>query len=306
MTKLHPSDIDDDLFMYYEETGKEPTDWEQVTFFDEETDLAVVSVNQIHGAVNRNGEAVIPIIYEDAMHFSEGLLAVKKDGKWGYLDQNHNITIPFEYDNLYTYGSTVDSIFIYNGFPKGTADYFRNGITRVRKGQNMGIINTKNEVLFPFYYIDIASFTDKYLSVSKYGAKYGLVDYDNNTILPEEFDFLAINGDVINFGKSGNIDGKNIDTTVNFFKVADGKLVMHGIMDFQGNEIVPAISAAEINNFMDGKAMCFDYHKNESFIFDVKTKEKIYAPEDLKEDETETVRVNFIRNLMGMEPVSYN
>ena len=76
---LHPKDVDDDLCMYFDSTGELPTEWEQVTFFDEETDLAVVSVDNIYGAVNRNGEAVIPIIYDAAMiRFSEGLLAVKK------------------------------------------------------------------------------------------------------------------------------------------------------------------------------------------------------------------------------------
>ena len=64
MKKIEPKDIDDDLFCYYDETGELPTDWEQVTFFDEETDLAVVSVDGIYGAVNRNGETIIPIIYD--------------------------------------------------------------------------------------------------------------------------------------------------------------------------------------------------------------------------------------------------
>ena len=97
MKKIEPKDIDDDLFCYYDETGELPTEWEQVTFFDEETDLAVVSVDGIYGAVNRNGETIIPIIYDYAMiRFSEGLLAVKKGNKWGYVDENHNIVIPSE------------------------------------------------------------------------------------------------------------------------------------------------------------------------------------------------------------------
>ena len=35
MKKIEPKDIDDDLFCYYDEIGELPTDWEQVTFFDE-------------------------------------------------------------------------------------------------------------------------------------------------------------------------------------------------------------------------------------------------------------------------------
>lgn len=36
--------------------------------------------------------------YEDATTFNDGLLAVKKDGKWGYVNENNDIIIPFEYD----------------------------------------------------------------------------------------------------------------------------------------------------------------------------------------------------------------
>ena len=30
----------------------------------------------------------IPFIYDDAISFSEGLAAVKKEGKWGFVDRN--------------------------------------------------------------------------------------------------------------------------------------------------------------------------------------------------------------------------
>lgn len=39
--------------------------------------------------------------YEDAMPFSEGLAAVKKDGKWGYIDESGAVVIPFQFDRAY-------------------------------------------------------------------------------------------------------------------------------------------------------------------------------------------------------------
>ena len=36
--------------------------------------------------------------YEDAQAFSEGLAAVQKGGKWGYIDTDGEVVIPFEYD----------------------------------------------------------------------------------------------------------------------------------------------------------------------------------------------------------------
>lgn len=36
--------------------------------------------------------------YEDARQFSDGLAAVKKNGKWGYIDYDNNVVIDFQYD----------------------------------------------------------------------------------------------------------------------------------------------------------------------------------------------------------------
>jgi len=41
---------------------------------------------------------ITPPVYEDAKDFSEGLAAVKKDGKWGFIDTDNNVVIPFKYD----------------------------------------------------------------------------------------------------------------------------------------------------------------------------------------------------------------
>ena len=38
-----------------------------------------------YGWINRHGEWIIPPDYEEANPFQEGLAAVKKEGKWGYI-----------------------------------------------------------------------------------------------------------------------------------------------------------------------------------------------------------------------------
>ena len=38
-----------------------------------------------HGFIDTTGKEVVPCIFEDAFSFSEGLAAVKVDGKWGYI-----------------------------------------------------------------------------------------------------------------------------------------------------------------------------------------------------------------------------
>lgn len=309
MKTLQPKDIDDDLCCYYDSTGELPTEWEQVTFFDEVTDLAVVSVDDIFGAVNRNGETVIPLIYHCAMLFSEGLLAVKKNDKWGYVDKNHNIVIPFEYENLRTYGSAIGAEFLFNGSFRGTAGYFRNGETIARKNGNMGFINTNNEIVFPFLYKEINSATDDYLCVSHDKLKYGLVNFKNEIILPFIYDRLSItdNDDYVCFGEKSDEIIANYDReNRQLLDFQDDKLLKFGIVNLKGEIIVPAVSYSEIKNINNRKAMCFDYHKDECFVYDFVTKEIIYAPDDLLEDETECVRINFIRNLVGIGSVPFS
>ena len=36
--------------------------------------------------------------YEDASAFINGLAAVKKDGKWGYINTDNEVVVPFQYD----------------------------------------------------------------------------------------------------------------------------------------------------------------------------------------------------------------
>lgn len=46
-----------------------------------------VPKNNKYGFVDKNGEEVIPCQYDLDFHFSEGMAAVLKDDKFGYIDQ---------------------------------------------------------------------------------------------------------------------------------------------------------------------------------------------------------------------------
>ncbi len=46
---------------------------------------------------------VIAPQYEDAHSFAEDLAAVKKDGKWGYIDTAGQVVVPFQYDLAYNF-----------------------------------------------------------------------------------------------------------------------------------------------------------------------------------------------------------
>lgn len=59
--------------------------------------LARVSDKNYDGFVNTKGEVVIPLQYEKAMDFSEGLAAVKINGKYGFINKTGKLVIDAKY-----------------------------------------------------------------------------------------------------------------------------------------------------------------------------------------------------------------
>lgn len=57
-------------------------------------------------------------IFEDAGPFSNGLAAVKKNGKWGYIDTNFNFIIPCQYDSCFQAGRNLAKIYQSPNNPK--------------------------------------------------------------------------------------------------------------------------------------------------------------------------------------------
>ncbi len=57
----------------------------------------VIDLQRKVGYINRKGQEVIPTIYNEGKSFSEGLVAVKLDNKWGFIDSTGKLKIPFNY-----------------------------------------------------------------------------------------------------------------------------------------------------------------------------------------------------------------
>jgi hypothetical protein len=53
-----------------------------------------------YGYINKKGKEIIPLIFESAMLFSEGLATVQKNGKWGAINKKGEEAIEFKYDML--------------------------------------------------------------------------------------------------------------------------------------------------------------------------------------------------------------
>ena len=67
----------------------------------------LIGINNKYGFANKaTGQIVIPPIYEidySGWSFNEGLIPVKKDGKYGYINEHNQIVIPFNYDDAFAF-----------------------------------------------------------------------------------------------------------------------------------------------------------------------------------------------------------
>ncbi len=58
--------------------------------------------------VLKDGKLINSEIYEDAGAFSDGVISVKLNGKWGYIDQNGSTVLPFEFDACWNSNGTYE------------------------------------------------------------------------------------------------------------------------------------------------------------------------------------------------------
>lgn len=179
------------------------------------------------GFIDKSGNLVIPMIYEDVSSttiiwnestgtpksgFSEGLISVKKAGKWGVIDKQGNTVISFKYDlpvgsfhnGLASFSTGGKSGFMdksgkvviapaYNyvqDFADGYAIVANNDRTSQYGDMLYGAINTQGKLVVPIKYLYMAQFHEGMACVSdkSYGAgKYGYVNTSGALVVPIQY-----------------------------------------------------------------------------------------------------------------------
>ena len=150
--------------------------------FDEVAESKIVYVDSAYkrGYLNVvTGEIDIKAEYEHAWLFSEGVAAVVKDDKIGFIDKENNVVIPFQYPVygypfLYTYR-------FYNGYCKMTDEEGRCGL----------IDHSGNWVIEPKYQRIKRPVFGKYRKV-KLNDKWGLLDENLKLILSIKYDHITV------------------------------------------------------------------------------------------------------------------
>ncbi len=90
-----------------------------------------------YGYIDFEGNLVIPYEFSQFSVFREGLCMVKRNGYYGFIDTLGKTVVPFEYDG---------------------GEFFVNDSAIMLKQGKMGVINSKNEVLIQFIYDRISRY----------------------------------------------------------------------------------------------------------------------------------------------------
>lgn len=155
------------------------------------------------GFIDKTGKEIIPLQFDAAGSFSEGLAAVyrKSLDRWGFVDKAGKVIIPFQYNKVnlpFTKGRarvTVNqgrwpTILIDKRGQLQSEDIIPAGsIARVRLNKKWGYIDSRGNEFFPLEYDEIpASLADHRFNRIKRNGKYGYLDQQANEILPPKYD----------------------------------------------------------------------------------------------------------------------
>ena len=240
-------------------------EYDKINYFND--GLMAVEKDYKWGFIDTAGKLIAPCIYNEVSDFKEGFAAVRKGGKWGYVNQKGKIVVPLEYDG---------------------ADSFSEGLAAVKKGGMWGFINTKGEFIIPCVYSSVLNFNEG-LAVAVKDRKCGYIDRTGRIVLPFEYDQVLNFENGIGIVKKGDKFGF-INRAGNFvvpciyeriLNIGDGlatacKNGKWGIIDNNGNIIIDFIYDGSIYFFDDVAVVS----ENEKFMLIDKSGGIVYAPDD--------------------------
>ena len=227
------------------------SEWYDIPFiydyaYDFSEGLGAVKRDNKWGFVNKTGKEIIPLIYDAVQRFSEGLAAVNIKGKWGFIDKKNNKIIHFKYDNA--------------------CQFSEDGLAIVTVNGKQGVIDKGGRELTPFKYDSVWEFSEG-LAVVKLNDRYGAVDKTGKEVIAVKYDrdnwkYSEGLAKVIHNGKYGFIDrtGKEvIPTSYNDAKdFSEGLAAVrlngkYGFIGQTGKEVIP-LMYDEVKKFSKGLA----------------------------------------------------
>lgn len=160
------------------------------------------------GCIDKQGNIIIPFEYDYIGEFINGIAKVKMNFSWGCINENGEIIIPFEYEEI--------------------GDFY-NGIAKVKKSWGVyGFFNECGKNIIPCVYEKAEEFINGKARVKEINGSWGYIDLDGNKLVDSEMEL-----------PNGLIKGK--------------KFERWGLRT-NDNEIIIPYEYQEIGEFINGKA----------------------------------------------------
>ena len=227
-----------------------PCHYDQVDFL-ENTDNRIIRIykqDEKYGLIDTLGQMTVSLQYDEIGSFSEGRLAVRRNGMWGFVDRHGLEVIPCRFRAV---------------------SNFSEGLAAVKIGRSWGFIDKQGNVEIDFNFIRVGDFRDG-LAWFFEGGAYGYIDQTGvvaiDPVFEKAHDFEAGVARVVQGQEFGLIDasGKYIMrpkyTAIEPFnqyglaKVCYGNdRIRYGLIDKRG-ELVTTQSYREIHEFFEGMA----------------------------------------------------
>jgi hypothetical protein len=162
--------------------------------FPESEGLRAIKKDGRYGFIDNRGRLRIANRYEDVKAFSGSLAAAKIRGKWGFINHHDNIAIQPVYDEIYS---------------------FQDNVAIVKQKNYFGLIDLNGKLILPVRYDEIKILPGKHLLILQNGL-YGLTDSNGKTFINPKFNQLIDlnNGYVIveRDGKFGLLTKQGLST----------------------------------------------------------------------------------------------
>ena len=129
--------------------------------------LLAVKKNNKWGFINKEGKETTSLKYDEIGFLIEGMIGVMLDNKWGFIDEEGNEVISLKYDQVYR---------------------FKEGMAGVRLGYGWGFINKEGKEIVPLIYESVGSFSDNLAKVKR-GGKWGFINKEGEEIVPFKYDY---------------------------------------------------------------------------------------------------------------------
>lgn len=134
-----------------------------------------LGVSEVYGAVNEHGKFVVPLGKYDEIYefYDNGLILVKKNNKYGYIDTSGNEVIALIYDK---------------------AEMFDSKYTVVAQNNHYHVINTKGQTVLDFkgydYVTSLKGLNDKIYFAVENSQKFALFDENKKQLTDFRYDLI--------------------------------------------------------------------------------------------------------------------